>query len=111
MAYKPILYTDDGDEISLPTKWEICPTCRGKGTSSAYLGAFTGDDMREDPEFFEDYMNGNYDRSCDECDGTGKIEVIDTEKLDEKTLQLLIQQQLDDAKYRAEVEAERRMGA
>ena len=61
----PTLYCDDGSEIELPSKWTICRHCQGEGTSSAYLGAFTRDDMDEaGPEFLEDYMAGRYDRAC-----------------------------------------------
>jgi len=31
--------------------------------------AYTVEDMDEDPELFEDYMSGVYDKDCDECDG------------------------------------------
>lgn len=80
---------EDGDEeITLPTTWQICGTCRGNGTSSAYLGAFSQDDMAEDPDFAEDYMAGQYDRSCDECDGEGKIKVVDVDRLSEADLAL-----------------------
>lgn len=73
----PVLYCDDDTEKELPFKWVICGTCRGHGKSSAYLGAFTGDQMREDPDFAEEYMAGGYDRTCDECGGSGKVKVVD----------------------------------
>lgn len=50
-------------------EWVVCPTCNGRGTSTAYLGSFTADDFAEDPDFAEDYFSGFYDRACDECDG------------------------------------------
>jgi hypothetical protein len=55
-------------------KWTICPVCDGEGRSSAYLGAFTQDDMdQQDPDFLEDYVRGRYDRPCDTCGGDGKV--------------------------------------
>lgn len=51
-------------------KFIVCPECEGTGTSSAYLGAFTSDDMAQmDDEFMDDYFAGRYDRHCDECKG------------------------------------------
>ena len=78
----PTLFCDDGSEIELPFKWEICSVCEGRGKSSAYLGAYTRDDMDEaGPEFMEDYMAGNYDRACDACNGSGKVKVADRAKM------------------------------
>lgn len=65
----------------IPTRWAICGTCAGNGASSAYLGAFTREQMDEDPDFAEDYMQGVYDRPCDDCEGTGKVRVIDQDRL------------------------------
>lgn len=55
--------------------WIICPECRGEGKSSAYLGAITQEDRERDwdPDSWDDYMNGAYDRICDCCNGTGKV--------------------------------------
>lgn len=78
MAKAPILYNDDDSETELPFKWEICGACSGHGSSSAYLGAFTREDLDDEgPEFVEDYFAGRYDRSCEHCDGAGKVKVVD----------------------------------
>ena len=62
----------------LPTYWAICDSCRGEGRSSAYLGAFTPEQLAEEgPEFIEDYMSGFYDQDCDHCRGTGKVRIVD----------------------------------
>lgn len=75
-----ILYLGD-DEIPLPTKWEICGHCEGEGTSSAYLGVFTRDDMDEmDDEWKEDYCAGRFDRACEHCSG-GKVKVADWDRM------------------------------
>lgn len=51
-------------------KFIVCPACEGTGGSSAYLGAFTSDDMHDmDEEFMEDYFAGSFDRTCDHCQG------------------------------------------
>ncbi len=56
--------------------WAICSYCHGNGVSSAYLGAFTEDETAEGPDFYEDYMEGYYDRACENCDGSGKMRVL-----------------------------------
>jgi hypothetical protein len=75
-----VTYEDDEGlehEVHLPANWEICGDCRGEGKSSAYLGAFTAEDMHEDPDFADDYMAGHYDRTCDTCHGKGRVLVPD----------------------------------
>jgi hypothetical protein len=64
-----------------PTKIEVCPQCGGRGRSSNYLGVITQDQMADDPDFYFDYMNGAYDRTCESCDGRNVVEVIDGERL------------------------------
>lgn len=53
--------------------WIICRHCRGEGKSSGYLGAFSMAELHEDPDFYEDYMSGAYDRPCEVCAGSGKL--------------------------------------
>lgn len=51
-------------------KYAVCPACEGRGTSSAYLGAFTSEDMDQmDEDWKDDYRAGRFDRPCDECQG------------------------------------------
>ncbi len=80
MSKIPTLFAENDEEIELPWKWEICDHCRGHGKSTRYLGAFTADQMREDPEFAEAYMNGEYDQTCETCRGSGKVKVLDRAK-------------------------------
>lgn len=57
-------------------KFAVCPSCEGSGASSAYLGAFTADDMLEaGDDFRDDYMRGAYDRPCTECKGRNVVPV------------------------------------
>lgn len=61
-------------ETAIPTCWCICGQCQGHGKSSAYLGAYTHEQLADEgPEFIEDYIAGEYDRACDHCGGSGKI--------------------------------------
>lgn len=100
-------YTDeDGEFHAYPTKWEICPHCRGEGKSSAYLGAFTADQMRDDPDFMEDYFAGNYDRTCEDCKGSGKVQEVDMDRMSKEDLDRLHADDKADAEYEAERRAE-----
>jgi hypothetical protein len=65
-----------------PWHWEICSTCRGHGTSTAYLGDVT-EMIREDPDFGDDYRTGLYDRTCESCDGRGMVQEFDGDAADE----------------------------
>ena len=99
-----ILYNDDGSETVLPFTWKICPTCNGHGKSSAYLGAFTHDELHEHgPEFIEDYIAGNYDRACERCHG-GKIKVPDYSRISKADAKAYKAQE----RYARECEAEER---
>jgi len=71
---KPVCFLYDEP---LPSKVVVCSRCDGKGTSTAYLGAYTPEEMDEQgPEFFDDYMGGMYDRQCDVCNGLRVTAVI-----------------------------------
>ena len=66
--------------LSYNTKFQLCPTCGGKGTHvnpSIDCGGITIEEFRRDPEFFEDYMNGTYDIQCTECHGERVIQVLE----------------------------------
>jgi hypothetical protein len=81
LTHYPTITNEAGEEEILPYRYQICGQCRGHGKSSAYLGAFTGGQMREDPEFFEDYMAGHYDRTCETCGGSGKVAIPHWKKM------------------------------
>lgn len=110
-----ILYDEEGNEKQLPFKWCICSDCAGNGKSSAYLGAITQGDREpggawEDSDQFDDYMRGGYDKPCATCEGTGKVKVVDYDKLDKATKEAWRAQRQADREYEAEVAAERRFG-
>jgi hypothetical protein len=78
--------TRDGDEleVSLPARFEVCPTCEGKGThvNRAIDGnGLTREDFDQDPDFAEDYFRGGYDVQCEECKGTRVVAVVDKKRL------------------------------
>jgi hypothetical protein len=72
------------------TKWRICPRCEGEGTSSAYLGDYTAEEFNEafDPEEQERYFEGGYDRTCEQCNGTGKVNGEDEKQWNDRRADL-----------------------
>lgn len=112
MKSRPTLYTDDDRTIALPFKFVICCDCEGHGKSSAYLGAFTADEMGgQDDEWREDYFSGRFDRMCEPCDGTGKIAVADESRMTKDQRRQYREQCRADREIDAIQAAERRMGA
>ncbi|GJE54541.1 hypothetical protein [Methylobacterium thuringiense] len=108
---QPHITTDEGNIVLLPFKFEICSCCSGHGKSSAYLGAYTSDEMADQgPDFFDEYMAGTYDRTCDACDGDGKAMVADYSRMTAQQIQTLEDDERFDAEDAAYSEAERRMG-
>lgn len=71
---------DDSEEIEIPTKFEVCYTCRGKGSHvnpSVDGHGLTREDFDEDPGFMEDYFAGVYDVTCHTCNGLRVVEEPD----------------------------------
>lgn len=103
---------NDGNEVTLPTRWAICPECDGHGKSSAYLGAITADDRERDwsEEEFDEYLRGGYDRRCDACEGSGKVKEVDWRRLSNAEREVWRAKCEEEAAYRAECRLERMMG-
>jgi hypothetical protein len=102
-------YCDDGSEIKLPHKWEICSYCRGEGKSSAYLGAYTTEEWDQmDTDWQEDYIAGHFDRACEHCAG-GKVQVPDWSRMTKPQRKQWNAQCRAEAECRAEERYERRM--
>src|SRR3954470_11668333 len=79
---------DEGLEttVTLPSRWEICDTCIGEGKHSRGVegdgGGITSSEWAEwDAEERDTYVSGGYDRRCDDCQGSGKIKVVDEDQL------------------------------
>ena len=118
MSTKEItIENDEGEEhtVDVPVKWEICYQCQGEGKHSHHMGDWTGSEWaEEDHDFQEDYMNGAYDKTCQCCKGTGKIQAIDEEGFLQENPDAYhewVEQEQADHDFRCEQEAERRMGA
>lgn len=62
--------------------WAICEYCHGDGTHSRRFGSFSADEWNElDGEFREGYLSGRFDRSCEVCNGSGKVRELDEDCL------------------------------
>lgn len=107
---KPLTIIDnDGNEVELPTRNEVCSQCEGEGRSSAYLGVI--DPNEWEPDELDEYMQGRYDRTCETCKGERVVAVVDEDRLTPDQLVLWHEWERSEAEYRAICEAERRMGA
>lgn len=74
----------------LREEWAICDLCRGSGGHSNRFGAYSADEWNEhDDEFRENYISGLYDERCDDCNGSGKILILDEEALSDEARQYL----------------------
>lgn len=114
---KPILWNElkDGsmEEIVLPTKKEVCPTCHGTGkhvNPSIDCNGLSAEDFAEDPDFREDYMRGTYDVTCYECGGNNVVDAVDWDRMTEAQTKAYEEQENEEAEYQAMCRAERRMG-
>lgn len=114
-------YVDEQDgleteeECEVPFKFEVCPTCDGKGTHtnpSVDSGGITGSEWAEwDDEDRESYMEGTYDVQCYECRGQRVTPEMDRERVDPKILEHMDRAAREEAEFRAIERAERMMGA
>jgi len=116
---------EDGEEheqdVEVPIQFEVCPTCRGKGTHvnpSIDCNGLTAEDFAEDPDFREEYFSGAYDQVCNQCGGERVVPEINEEGVTGETRELLnkVMAQLEaerefEAQCHAERMAEIRMGA
>ncbi len=57
------------DGTKVPAHYIVCEKCEGRGTTTEHLGVFFQDDIDEDPDFFDDYLSGKFDRPCPRCKG------------------------------------------
>lgn len=110
-----LLFDENGDEeeVEVPFHYEVCETCRGKGTHvnpSIDAGGLSAEDFYEDPDFADSYMEGVYDVGCYECGGNRVVPVINRDATEKSILERIDEKSRDEAQYRAEVEAERRFG-
>lgn len=109
-----VVEDDDGAEHEIPTKLEVCPTCKGKGrhvNPSIDAHGISAEEFHEDPDFAEDYMRGVYDVACYECGGCNVVPVVDEKSCSPDLLKMWWAQQDSLGRMYAEMESERRYGA
>ncbi|MFI5222641.1 MAG: hypothetical protein ACHQX3_00100 [Nitrospirales bacterium] len=100
---------DDQEQI-IPAVYGVCPTCDGKGkhvNPAIDSHGISPEEFDEDPGFREDYFSGLYDMRCVECGGNRVVPVPCGTPAQMETIERAIR---EDALYRAECAAERRMG-
>lgn len=112
---KMIAYVDyyDDSVLEIPCVYEVCPTCNGKGSHvnpSIDCNGLSAEDFAEDPDFAESYFAGHYDEPCYGCGGN-RVVPVPVEDCNSEDLRLLHEMREDEAAFRAEYWAERRMGA
>lgn len=106
------LWDENGDEFEaeVPFKFEVCPTCNGKGSHvnpSIDSHGISPEEFAEDPDFEESYHRGDYNVPCYECAGLRVVAVPDETTENGKLAVEKMQQQ---AQWAAEEAHERRMG-
>lgn len=109
---------EEGDihDITLPCKWEVCTTCRGRG--SHVNPSIDSEGITDWSDWsFEDretYMSGGYDVQCYECKGRTTSPIVDSEACysDESRLNLQRYQEMVRSFYESarEQEAEMKWG-
>ncbi len=105
---------DEGLDLTLPAKVEVCPTCGGRGkhvNPSIDAGGLSREDFYEDPDFADEYMSGRYDVACYECHGRNVTLTVDESRVSADDLAVLHSHWESERQSRSERLAEMRMGA
>jgi hypothetical protein len=111
-AAAPILYMENGDEIPLPMKYEVCPVCDGHGkhvNPSIDAGGLS-EEMMGDPDFLDGYFGGVYDVTCNRCRGKRVVPAVDWDKLTKEEAEAYEAQLRMEREDEAERLSEIRMG-
>jgi hypothetical protein len=98
------------EERWIPIKFEVCPTCEGKGTHvdpNIDAGGLSQEDFDEDPDFAESYRSGMYNQECNGCNGQRVVPIPANEE-DAKAVADMVEGSMETARAHA---AERAMGA
>lgn len=100
--------------VEVPIVFEVCSTCRGKGTHTnpaIDCCGISSERFAEDPDFAEDYFGGVYDVPCNECHGNRVAPAIDYNHADKNIIKEYERKIQADIDYAMMCAAERRLGA
>jgi len=110
--------SDETTVHTLPAKFEVCPTCEGRGkhvNPSIDAGGISEDDEfwqdDHDEEGYSLYHNGFYDVTCYTCGGRNVVPTIDRDRANESTLAIWDGRCADDAGFDHICRSELLMGA
>lgn len=101
-------------EEEMPMTWGVCHLCEGEGkhvNPSIDAGGISAEQFYDDPDFAESYMRGDYDQTCNACNGRTTVPVINWDALDDDHRKAYEEQLRADADYEAERLAEIMAGA
>lgn len=112
----PTVILENDREVKLPTKWDVCPVCDGEGkhvNPAIDCNGLTAEDFAEDPDFYDEYMSGTYDVTCNRCNGRTTVRVIDWDspEITPEVHEMYLRQEREAEEIRACQRAERMMGA
>lgn len=108
---KIISHDEDGNEITLNGKYEVCHTCSGSGKTvnpSIDGNGISRDQFDEDPDFAEAYFRGDYDVTCRTCEGKRVEVVIDEENNSKELIDAYYREEQEKYEYAREQYAEMR---
>lgn len=106
----------DGDfteTITVPARFEVCPSCQGRGSyvnPSIDAHGLSREDFDEDPDFAESYFSGQYDVECRDCNGARVVPVPDESNLTPAVLKSIEDHEYAQLCHRQERAAELRYG-
>lgn len=107
--------TGEQETITLPARFEVCPTCEGRGSHvnpSIDAGGITGSEWAEwGDEERESYRRGAYDVACYDCAGQRVVPEVDADAADPEALKRVRAWEREQAAFDAMCAAERAMGA
>jgi hypothetical protein len=113
-AKRVLIGPDDNDEeVTVNCDFTVCDGCKGTGSCvnpNIDRHGISSQEWNEewDADEREQYRSGAYDITCPRCNG---LRVVLTPQEDDPNRQVLENAFRDESHYRAEQEAERRMGA
>jgi RecJ-like exonuclease len=81
----------DGEikECPVVSRWEICEICNGDGGHARRFGTMVGSLEELSEETWQRYASGALDEPCHECRSTGKVSVLDEDKLSPEARELV----------------------